>query len=76
MDLVSDPRTVVERRAEVICHFSSGGASQTAHDRVFREDMPGLVRRYYGVFFWVLALAKRGLADLLKGRPRLNKAAS
>ena len=73
MELVSDPRTVVQRRDDVICHFSSGGLSSTAHDWVFREDMPGLVRTYYGSFFWIVALAKRQLADLVKGRSRIER---
>jgi glycosyltransferase involved in cell wall biosynthesis len=73
MELVSDPATIVERREDVICHFSSSGFSQTSHDWVFREDMPGLVRRYYGVFFWMVALAKRGLATLLKRRRRQKR---
>jgi glycosyltransferase involved in cell wall biosynthesis len=70
MALVSDPRTVVVRRSDVVCHFSSGGLSQTAHDWVFREDMPRLVREYYGCFFGLVALAKKQLADWLKGRSR------
>ena len=72
MELVSDPRTTIQYRDDVICHFSSGGLSQTVHDWVFREDMPGMVRTYYGSFFWIVALSKRRLADLFKSRSRLK----
>lgn len=73
MELVSDPSTVVQRCEDVICHFSSSGFSQTSHDWVFRQDMPGLVRGYYGVFFWMVALAKRGLANLVKPQSRRKR---
>ena len=73
MELVSDPRTVVRRCDDVICHFSSGGLSSTVPDWVFREDMPAMVHTYYGRFFWLVALAKRQLADLVKGRSRMKK---
>ncbi len=72
MELVSDPRTTIQYRDDVICHFSSGGLSQTVHDWVFREDMPGMVRTYYGPFFWTVALGRRQLADLFKSRSRLK----
>jgi hypothetical protein len=68
MELVSDPRTLVEYRNDVICHFSSEGLSSTYRDS-FREDMPSIVRTCYGPFFWLVALTKRKLADLLKGPP-------
>lgn len=68
MELVSNPNTVVQYRNDVICHFSSSGLSQTAHDWVFREDMPNIVRTYYGPFFWIVALTKRKLADIFKPR--------
>jgi glycosyltransferase involved in cell wall biosynthesis len=73
MELVSDPRTVVRRCEDVICHFSSGGLSSRVPDWVFREDMPAMVRTYYGRFFWIVALLKRQLADLVKGRSRRKK---
>jgi glycosyltransferase involved in cell wall biosynthesis len=72
MELVSDPKTVVEYRDDVISHFASGGLSSTQRDS-FRDDMPGIVRTCYGPFFWVVALAKRALADLLKAQPRLQR---
>lgn len=75
MELVSDPRTVVEYRDDVICHFSSGGFSQMHRDS-FREDMPSIVRKYYGLFFWIVALTKRSLADLFKGQARLKRVGS
>ncbi|MGA2889971.1 MAG: hypothetical protein ABSE51_18135 [Terracidiphilus sp.] len=68
IEMVSDPATKILYRDDVVCHFSSGGLSQTAHDWVFREDMPNLVRTYYGPFFWIVALAKRKLADIFKWR--------
>jgi hypothetical protein len=37
--------------------------------------MPGLVREYYGWFFGLAALAKRQLADCLKGRSRQRQRA-
>ena len=60
MELVSNPRTVVAYRDDVICHFSSGGLSSTYRDS-FRNDMPGIVRVCYGPFFWLLALIQYGL---------------
>jgi glycosyltransferase involved in cell wall biosynthesis len=68
MELVSACETVIEYRDDVICHFASGGLSQKVQDLDFRRDMPGMVRAYYGSFFWIVALMKRKLADLLKGR--------
>jgi hypothetical protein len=35
--------------------------------------MPAMVRTYYGRFFWIVALLKRQLADLVKGRSRRKK---
>lgn len=72
MELVSDPHTVIQRCDDVICHFSSNGLSQTAHDWVFRADMPDMVREYYGFFFWIVALMKRRIADLTKRRSQLK----
>lgn len=68
MELVSDPDTMIQYRDDVICHFSSSGLSQTTHDWVFREDLPGIVRTYYGTIFWIIALTKRTLADIFKWR--------
>jgi glycosyltransferase involved in cell wall biosynthesis len=68
MELVSGAGTVVEYRHDVICHCSSGGLSQRAPDWAFREDMPEIVRRCYGPFFWVLALLRRGLGDRFRRR--------
>lgn len=76
LELVSDPATVVEHRDEVICHFSSGGLSSTHYDARFRQDMPGIVRKYYGFFFGIVALAKRALADQIKGPCRLKRVES
>ena len=73
MELVSNPLTVVRHCDDVICHFSSSGLSQTAHDWGFREDMPRMVRKYYGLFFWLVALTKRRLADLLKVHFRVKE---
>ena len=75
MELVSDAQTVVEYRNDVICHFSSGGLSSTHRDS-FREDMPDIVRKCYGFFFWIIALTKRSLADLIKGRSDLKRVGS
>jgi len=72
MELVSDRRTEIAYRDDVICHFSSGGLSGTHRDR-FREDMPRIVRENYGLFFWIVALTKRSLADLFKKRPALKR---
>jgi glycosyltransferase involved in cell wall biosynthesis len=71
MELVSNPRTVVAYRDDVICHFSSGGLSSMYRDS-FRNDMPGIVRVCYGPFFWLLALTKRELADLFKKQPQMK----
>lgn len=68
MELVSSSATVIEYRNDVVCHFASGGLSQKVQDLDFRRDMPGMVREYYGPFFWMVALTKRKLADVLKGR--------
>jgi glycosyltransferase involved in cell wall biosynthesis len=68
MELVSAYGTVIEYRDDVVCHFASGGLSQKVQDFAFRRDMPGMVRAYYGPFFWIVALVKRKLADVLKGR--------
>jgi glycosyl transferase family 2 len=68
MELVSDAGTVVQCRHDVICHCSSGGLSQQAPDRAFREDMPEIVRQCYGPFFWVLALLRRRLGDRFRRR--------
>lgn len=54
-------------RKEIISHFSSSGISQTQRDWVFRRDMPKLVRKYYGDFFWVIAVMKRSIATIIKG---------
>jgi hypothetical protein len=70
MELVADRGTVIERRRDVVCHFSSGGRSQTHHDWAFRQDMPDMVRAYYGPFFWVISLMRRRLADFVKRRAR------
>jgi hypothetical protein len=61
---------MIQYRDDVICHFSSSGLSQTLHDWAFREDMPGIVRSYYGSMFWIVALAKRKFADWFKRRAR------
>ena len=72
MELLSDPGTVVEYRDDVICHFSSAGLSSTRRDS-FRDDMPSIVRKHYGLFFWIVALTKRSLADLIKRQPRRSQ---
>jgi glycosyltransferase involved in cell wall biosynthesis len=71
MELVSDARTIVAYRDEVICHFSSGGLSSKCRDS-FREDMPEIVRACYGPFFGLLALTKRTVADLYKRQSGLK----
>jgi glycosyltransferase involved in cell wall biosynthesis len=68
MEVVSNPAMVIQYRNDIICHFSSSGLSQKAYDWVFREDMPNIVRTYYGPFFWIVALTKRKLADIFKRR--------
>ncbi|MGB8013696.1 MAG: glycosyltransferase [Terriglobales bacterium] len=76
MELVSDPRTVICHRDEVICHFAAGGLSQTIHDWAFREDMPEMVRACYGWPFWIVALAKKWVASGVKNWSQVRAAES
>jgi glycosyltransferase involved in cell wall biosynthesis len=70
MELASHPDTEIEYRDDVVCHFSSSGLSQTVIDWVFREDMPHIVRGYYGFWWGVVALMKWKLVNLLERRSR------
>ena len=69
LELMADKNHKVIYRDDVITHFASGGLTSTYPDLLFRADMPTIVRNSYGVFFWLIALAKRKLADLIKGAP-------
>ena len=69
LELMADRNLKVCYRKDVITHFASGGLTSTVKDLQFRSDMPDIVRESYGIFYWLLALAKRKLADLIKGVP-------
>jgi len=67
MELASDPAITIYYSPEVISHFSSNGLSQTESDWQFRKDMPEIVKSCYGSLFWLVALLKRKVADVVKG---------
>ena len=67
MELVSNPRTTILLRPEIVVHFSNQGLSSSI-DWAFMKDMPSIVRSCYGNFFWIIVLAKRILGNLVKGR--------
>jgi glycosyltransferase involved in cell wall biosynthesis len=69
MELVSNPNTMISYRNDIITRFSTEGLSQRVHDWKFRADMPSIARSCYGDMFWIIALIKRKLADIIKGWP-------
>jgi len=69
LELMADKKLKVLYRNDVITHFASGGLTSTFPDLLFRADMPSIVRNSYGNFYWLIALAKRKLSDLVKGDP-------
>jgi hypothetical protein len=73
LELLANRKLRIQYGADVIAHFSSGGLTSRVTDWGFRDDMPALVRRDYGSFYWLLALARRKLGDLFKGRPKQRK---
>ncbi len=75
MELVSDARTEILRRPEIVVHFSHQGLSSSI-DWAFMKDMPSIVRSCYGNFFWMAALMKRTLGNLVKGRSMPNMKSS
>jgi len=69
LELFADRNLKVDYRSDVITHFASGGLTSKVPDLRFRADMPDIVRAAYGNFYWLIALGKRALADIIKGSP-------
>lgn len=69
LELIADRSLRVAYRKDLIAHFASGGLTSKFPDLLFRADMPGIVLNSYGFFYWIIALAKRKLADWIKGPP-------
>jgi len=45
----SDPRIFVQHVDEVVADYEGGGISDTGYDRAFQNDLPGLIRRSFGI---------------------------
>ena len=69
IEIVADKRLVVGRSHELVSYFSTGGASQTAFDTKFRNDLPAIARANFGRGLELAVIAKQRLANLIKGRP-------
>lgn len=72
LELMANTNLKITYRNDVITHFASGGLTSSYPDLLFRADMPTIVRESYGIFYWLIALTKRKLADLIKGAPVLK----
>lgn len=59
LELAGDRQNKIAYRPDVITHFSAGGLSSQVEDRKFITDMPAVVRRSYGLLFWLIALVIR-----------------
>jgi glycosyltransferase involved in cell wall biosynthesis len=69
IEVVGKKGSVVDYRLDTICYFSKGGITNQQTDLEFRRDMPAIVKASYGRLFWILALARRWLANVIKGDP-------
>ena len=69
IEVAAKKGTVIDYRSDTICYFSQGGNMYQRTDLEFRRDMPTIVKDSYGWTFWILALARRSLANLIKGDP-------
>jgi glycosyltransferase involved in cell wall biosynthesis len=69
-----DPRVQTQYIDIVIADYEGGGISDTGHDAQFQSDLPGLVRRSFGIRYWLLLWMDRmrrrarGIASALKSR--------
>ena len=69
IEVVARRGAVIDYRTDTICYFSKGGTTFRQTDLEFRRDLPGIAKDCYGRGFWILALARRALANLIKGDP-------
>jgi glycosyltransferase involved in cell wall biosynthesis len=73
IEVVARKGAVIAYRRDTICYFAKGGLTNQQPDLQFRRDMPNIVKDAYGRTFWLLALARRALANVIKGDPAKGK---
>ena len=73
IEVVAKKGAVIDYRSDTICYFAKGGLTNQQPDLEFRRDMPNIVKDSYGWTFWLLALARRALANVIKGDPAKGK---
>jgi glycosyltransferase involved in cell wall biosynthesis len=69
-----DPRVQTQSIDAIIADYEGGGISDTGYDAQFQSDLPGLIRRSFGIRYWLVVWMHRmrrrarGIVAALKSR--------
>ncbi|HEV7239717.1 MAG TPA: glycosyltransferase family 2 protein [Thermoanaerobaculia bacterium] len=73
----SDPRVFVQYVDEVVADYEGGGISDTGYDHAFQSDLPGLIRRSFGIgcllILWRHRMIRRLLGIRLAVQSRVRR---